>query len=62
MAAWRGDGMAKAEEARREKNLHRKVELLTEALILQGQELRWALSRLGPENFSEKGLEALRKE
>ena len=62
MAHYRGDGGKTLDQAVREKNLGRKVELIIDALILQNRELEHTLGHLGPENFDEYGLRKLGEE
>lgn len=62
MAHFRGDGGGKLEEAIREKDLGRKVELLEDALVLHLAELERVLEHLGPENFDAYGLKKLGEE
>lgn len=62
MAHFRGDGGRKLEEAVREKDLGRKVELLEDALVLHLAELERVLGHLGVENFDEYGLRKLGEE
>lgn len=62
MSHWRGDGERLLGEAIRETNLNRKVELLIDANLLMHRELEHVMQNLGPENFSVRGLEEMRKE
>lgn len=62
MAHFRGDGGQKLEEAIREKDLRRKVELLEDGLVLHLAELERVLEHLGPENFDAYGLKKLGEE
>lgn len=62
MAHYRGDGGKTLDEAVREKNLSRKVELILDALVLQERELNHVFAHLGPENFDEYGLRKLGEE
>ena len=62
MAHFRGDGGRKLEEAIREKDLRRKVELLEDGLVLHLAELERVLEHLGPENFDAYGLKKLGEE
>ncbi len=61
MAHWMGDGEKALDQAIREKDLKRKVELLEDALILHFRELNQVLSNLGIENFSALGLREIRE-
>lgn len=62
MAHFRGDGGRKLEEAIREPNLQRKVELMEDALVMHLAELERVLEHLGPENFDAYGLKKLGEE
>ena len=62
MAHFRGDGGRKLEEAIREKDLRRKVELMEDALVLHFAELEQVFEHLGPENFDAYGLKKLGEE
>ena len=62
MAHYRGDGGKTLDQAVREPDLGRKVELIIDALLLQGRELEHVLGHLGPENFDEYGLKKMREE
>lgn len=61
MAYFRGDGVALLDQAIRETDLRRKVELMENGLILHFRELEQVLQDLGPENFSRQGLSEIRE-
>lgn len=60
MAHYRGDGERFLEEAIREKEPGRKLDLIINALLLHFRELEHVLRSLGTENFSELGLREIR--
>lgn len=60
MAHYRGDGERILEEAIREKEPGRKLDLIINALLLHFRELEHVLRSLGTENFSELGLKEIR--
>ena len=62
MATWRGDGEKLLDQAIREPDLRKKVELLEAGLVLHFRELNQVFSTLGVENFSELGLREIRGE
>jgi hypothetical protein len=59
MATYRGDGQKRLGEALREPDPGRKLDGLTEAMLLHFNEMEYCLGHLGPENFSEGCLDAL---
>lgn len=60
MAHYRGDGERILEEAIREQDPGRKLDLIINALLLHFRELEHVLRSLGTENFSELGLREIR--
>lgn len=61
MAFYRGDGQRALEQAVKERDPQKKVELMIDAMNLHFREMEHVLQNLGVENFGELGLREIRE-